>query len=131
MNAVIVCGRLRIRGALLAAVGFEILKIVGTYTVAATAHSPTYGPFAGLLAVLIWIQLVTRWVLFCVAWTAELANPLALPEGSVPVTRAPAEAEAPDAAALSPAAVGAALVGAGAVAGAAATAYGLRHRRGG
>ena len=41
-----------------AAVGFEMLKIVGTYTVASTANSPTAGPFAGLLAVLIWIQLV-------------------------------------------------------------------------
>jgi membrane protein len=121
--------RIGIRGALLAAVGFEILKIVGTYTVAATAHSATAGPFAGLLAVLIWIQLVTRWVLFCAAWTAELANPLVLPEGSVPVTRTAVDDEPGDAAALSPATVGAALVGAGAVAGAAVTAYGLRHRR--
>lgn len=117
------------RGALLAAAGFEILKIVGTYTVAATAHSATAGPFAGLLAVLIWFQLVTRWLLFCVAWTAERTNPLVLPEGSVPVTRAPAGQPTPEPVAMSPAAVGAALVGAGAVAGAAATAYGLRHRR--
>ena len=36
------------------------------------ASSATAGPFAGLLAVLVWIQLVTRWVLFCAAWTAEL-----------------------------------------------------------
>ena len=121
--------RIGLRGALLAAVGFEILKIVGTYTIAASAQSATAGPFAGLLAVLIWIQLVTRWLLFCVAWTAEMTNPLVLPEGSVPVTRAPAEADPADGVALSPAAVGAALVGAGAVAGAAATAYRLRHRR--
>jgi membrane protein len=121
--------RVGIRGAILAAVGFEILKIVGTYTVAATAHSATAGPFAGLLAVLVWIQLVTRWLLFCVAWTAELTNPLILAAGSLPVVRDPDDPETAAASApLSPAAVGAALVGAGAVAGAAVTAYGLRHR---
>lgn len=64
--------RIGIRGALLAAVGFEILKVIGTYTIAASAGSPTAGPFAGLLAVLIWIQLVSRYMLFCVAWTAVL-----------------------------------------------------------
>ena len=120
--------RVGVRGAILAAVGFEILKIVGTYTVAASAHSATAGPFAGLLAVLVWIQLVTRWLLFCVAWTAELANPLAFAEGSMPVVRERDEPAHAASAPLSPAAVGAALVGAGAVAGAAVTAYGLRRR---
>ncbi len=120
--------RVGIRGAILAAVGFEILKIVGTYTVAASAHSATAGPFAGLLAVLVWIQLVTRWLLFCVAWTAELTNPLALAEGSVPVIREATEPAVATSAPVSPAAVGAALVGAGAVAGAAVAAYGLRRR---
>ncbi len=62
--------RTGLQGALLAAVGFEILKVVGTVTIAKTAHSPTAGPFAGLLAVLIWIQLVARYMLFCAAWTA-------------------------------------------------------------
>ena len=61
-----------IKGALLAAVGFEILKVVGTYTIAKSAKSPTLGPFAGLLAVLIWIQLVARLLLFCAALTATL-----------------------------------------------------------
>ena len=121
--------RVGIRGAILAAVGFEILKIVGTYTVAASAQSATAGPFAGLLAVLVWIQLVTRWLLFCVAWTAELTNPLTFAEGSLPVVREQDEPTAGvESAPLSPAAVGAALVGAGAVAGAAVTAYGLRRR---
>ncbi len=129
MPAAEVSVRIGIRGALLAAVGFELLKIIGTYTVAASAHSATAGPFAGLLAVLVWIQLVTRWLLFCVAWTAEMTNPLVVPEGSVPVTREVVEDAPPAPAPVSPTAVGAALVGAGAVAGAAATAYGLRHRR--
>lgn len=69
---VAVPARIALRGALLAAVGFELLKIVGTYTVAHTANSPTAGPFAGIVAVLIWIQLVARWILFACAWTATL-----------------------------------------------------------
>jgi membrane protein len=64
--------RLAVKGALLAAIGFEILKIVGSFTIAHTADSPTAGPFAGIVAVLIWIQLVARWMLFCCAWTAVL-----------------------------------------------------------
>jgi membrane protein len=62
--------RVLLRGTLLAAAGFEVLKLVGTYTIAHTADSPTAGPFAGLLAVLIWIQLVARFMLFCAAWMA-------------------------------------------------------------
>ena len=62
--------RVLVQGTVLAAVGFEALKIVGTYTIAHTSHSPTAGPFAGLLAVLIWIQLVARYMLFCAAWMA-------------------------------------------------------------
>jgi membrane protein len=61
-----------VRGALLAAAGFEVLKIIGTYTIAHSAKSPTAGPFASVLAVLIWIQLVARFMLFCCAWTAVL-----------------------------------------------------------
>ncbi len=45
-----------LRGVILAAVGFEVLKLIGTYTIAKSSHSPTLGPFAGLLAVLIWIR---------------------------------------------------------------------------
>lgn len=83
--------RIAVRGALLAAVGFEVLKIVGSYTVAHTANSPTAGPFAGVVAVLIWMQLVARWVLFACAWTATLTaeHPDAL-ASQLHVERAPA-----------------------------------------
>lgn len=57
-----------IRGVILTSVGFEILKLVGTFTIAHSSKSPTLGPFAGLLAVLIWIELVSRFLLYCVAW---------------------------------------------------------------
>lgn len=115
--------RVGIQGALMAAVGFELLKIAGTYTIAATAHSPTAGPLAGGIAVLIWIQLVTRWMLFCGAWMAELS---AEPEPAPPTEPTESPADEP---ALSPLAVGAGLVGAGAVAGAALATYTTRRGR--
>jgi membrane protein len=114
-----------VRGALIAAVGFEVLKIAGTYTIAASAHSPTAGPFAGIIAVLVWIQLVTRWMLFCAAWMAELSDAEAAPVAAAePGTQ---EQDADTETAPSPVAVGAGLFGAGAIAGA-LTAHAL-HRR--
>jgi len=108
-----------IKGALLAAVGFEILKVVGTYTIAKSAKSPTLGPFAGLLAVLIWIQLVARLLLFCAALTATLTL------GEVPeVPEVPEVVEAPvPAPAVAPGPVaapraGLSLIGLGAIVGA-------------
>jgi membrane protein len=120
--------RVGIQGALLAAVGFEVLKIVGTVTIALSAKSATAGPFAGLLAVLIWIQLVTRWMLFCAAWTAETTLAHRSPPAPVPVQPTSPPPAGTDGA-LSPAAVGAGLVGAGAVAGAAVTACTLLRTR--
>lgn len=117
--------RYGLRGALLTAIGFEALKIIGTYTIALSSGSATAGPFASLLAILIWVQLVARWVLFGTAWTAELSLRTAVSTPALPPVAMPPE---PERAPLSPAAVGAGLVGAGAVAGAAVTAYALRHR---
>lgn len=116
-------GRIALQGALLAAAGFEVLKIVGAYTVAHTANSPTAGPFAGLLAVLIWIQLVARFMLFACAWTATVtAEHRVSPANQLPIEEPPvATADGREPAEISPAAVGATLVGAGMVAGAAAT----------
>jgi membrane protein len=112
--------RTAITGVLLASVGFEVLKIVGSFTIVHTANSPTAGPFAGVIAILVWIQLVARWLLLSCAWmatvTAEknaaLLIPVVQPADEVPDIEAPA---------VSPAAVGVTLVGAGVVAGAAAT----------
>ena len=111
--------RVVFRGALMASVGFEVLKIVGSYTIAHASQSKTAGPFASILAVLIWIQLVTRFLLFCCAWIATLTA-----EGrtanSLPVIEPPAmvRRSSSDAPSLTPASVGATLVGAGAVVGA-------------
>jgi membrane protein len=114
--------RVAIKGTLLASVGFEVLKIVGSYTIAHTANSPTAGPFAGVIAILVWIQLVARWLLFSCAWMATVTAEFYAASRMPAVQPAPPEPEpaepAPD---VSPAAVGATLLGAGMVAGAAAT----------
>jgi membrane protein len=120
-----VAKRLALRGALLAAVGFEILKIVGTYTIAhAAAGGPTAGPFASIIAILVWIQLVARWMLFCCAWIATV-NAASRAANQVPIIEPPAmvddSATDPEPSAVRPATVGATLVGAGALAGAVAT----------
>lgn len=58
-----------LKGALLGAVGLEILKVVGSILVARTTSNPVYGAFAVVVGLLIWINLVSRFVLFVAAWT--------------------------------------------------------------
>jgi len=132
LPAVEVPERIAWRGALLAAVGFEVLKIVGTFTIAHTADSPAAGPFAGIVAVLIWIQLVVRYLLFACAWTATLTSEARIAAANqAPVQEPAAMADSsPAAPSVSAAAVGVGLVGAGAVVGAAATLVAThpRHR---
>lgn len=62
--------RVVLRGALLAAVGFEVLKVVGAYYIARVTRSPTVGVFGSVVGVLVWIYLVARHLLYCAAWTA-------------------------------------------------------------
>jgi membrane protein len=124
-----------LRGAVLAAVGYEILKVVGTTYIAKVTNNPTYGVFAAAVGLLIWINLISRYLLLSAAWTATGRQPEAedgcetLPEEgfSVPVSsRPPAETtrDAPR-----PAAVAGALVGTGALIGAGATAAGSHYLR--
>ncbi len=58
-----------IKGALLGAVGLEILKVVGSLLVSRTTNNPVYGAFAVVVGLLIWINLVSRFMLFTAAWT--------------------------------------------------------------
>jgi membrane protein len=119
-----------IRGVLLAAVGFEVLKVVGTYTIAKSAHSPTIGPFGGLLAVLIWIELVSRFLLFCAAFIAT-APPEPPPiQAAVPAGVVEADRRIPVGAGYSPLGVAASLVAVGAAAGAGALVWVQRQWRG-
>ena len=58
-----------LRGALLAAVLFEVLKRVGAVYIDRTTENPLYGIFAVVVGLLVWINLVSRLFLLCAAWT--------------------------------------------------------------
>lgn len=58
-----------IKGALFAAVGFELLKVIGAWFIARTTKNPVYGTFAVVVGLLVWINLVSRFLLFSAAWT--------------------------------------------------------------
>jgi membrane protein len=132
-----------LRGALFAAVGYEILKVVGTTYIAGVTSNPTYGPLAGAIGLLVWIDLVSRFLLLSAAWTATGPQPVgpgeipAPQEGfAVPVDGrprrgvvGPAPEDAVTREAPNPAAVAGALVGTGALIGAGATAAGTHYLR--
>jgi membrane protein len=58
------------RGAVFGAVGFNILKLVGTLYIGRTVSNgvEVYGTFAVVVGLLIWINLVSRFVLYSAAW---------------------------------------------------------------
>ncbi len=58
-----------LRGAVLAAVLFEGLKRVGALYIERTTENPVYGAFAVAVGLLVWINLVSRMLLLCAAWT--------------------------------------------------------------
>ncbi len=58
-----------VRGALLGGVLFEVLKSIGAVYIARTTSNPLYGSFAVIVGLLIWINLVSRVLLLCAAWT--------------------------------------------------------------
>jgi hypothetical protein len=58
-----------VKGAVLAAVLFEVLKRVGAIYIERTTDNPLYGAFAVVVGLLVWINLVSRMLLFCAAWT--------------------------------------------------------------
>jgi membrane protein len=60
-------------GALLGAVGFELLKLVGTFLLARTTNNPLYATFGVLVGLLVWINLVSRVLTYAAAWTATQA----------------------------------------------------------
>ena len=59
-----------LRAAVLAAVGFEILKVIGTYYIATTTKNPAVATFGPIIGVLLFLNLVFRFLLYCTAWTA-------------------------------------------------------------
>jgi membrane protein len=59
-----------LRAAVLAAVGLEILKLIGAYYIKSVSQSPTGVAFGALVGVLVFLNLVFRFLLYCTAWTA-------------------------------------------------------------
>lgn len=57
------------RGAVLAALLFEVLKRLGTFYIARTTSNPVYGTFAVTIGLLVWINLASRLLLVSAAWT--------------------------------------------------------------
>jgi membrane protein len=81
------------RGAVFAAVGFGILKIAGRSYMAhfVTQGSKVFGTFAVIAGLLVWINLVSRFVLYAAAWTVTAPyDDDAMPSG----TSSPAAARA-------------------------------------
>lgn len=91
--------RLVLRGAFVAAVGFEILKTVGALLIRGTLDNPVYASFAVLVGLMVWINLVARFLLLTAAWTATTAW---LPVSPAAGVVRPAEPE-PDTASAAPA----------------------------
>ncbi|GAA0409204.1 YihY/virulence factor BrkB family protein [Microbispora corallina] len=62
--------RVVLKGALLGAVAFGVLKQLATLILAATLRNPVYGTFAVVVGLLVWINLSSRVILYAAAWTA-------------------------------------------------------------
>lgn len=60
-----------IKGGVFAAVGFEILKLIGAFYIARTTSraTATYGTLGVVIGALVWINLVSRFVIFAAVWT--------------------------------------------------------------
>lgn len=57
-------------GAVLAAVGFEVLKLGATFLLARTTENPIYATFGVVVGLLVWIYLNSQLLVFAAAWTA-------------------------------------------------------------
>ncbi|MGH3497466.1 MAG: YihY/virulence factor BrkB family protein [Nocardioidaceae bacterium] len=83
-----------LRGALLAAVGFEVLKLIASKLLSSASSNPAYAAVTTAIVLLVWINYFSRVTLYGAAWAAT----------SEPRSGAPAVAESP----VSPVAVRAA-----------------------
>ena len=121
--------RVVFKGALFAAIGIEILKLVGTYYISRVTHSPAVGAFGSIIGVLVWIDLVSRFLLYSAAWTATAHQPEP-PETDAALEHVAPPVEAPPPRAPSPLRLAGSLFGAGvALGGGAVAALAARRRR--
>ncbi|MFC6080751.1 YihY/virulence factor BrkB family protein [Sphaerisporangium aureirubrum] len=59
-----------LKGAVVGAIGFEVLKQLAALLLSHTLNNPIYGTFAVVVGLLVWINLSARWTLYVTAWTA-------------------------------------------------------------
>lgn len=59
-----------LRGTLLAAIGFEVLKIIMTWTLPQLVRSPSGAAFGSVLGLMAFFYFFARLILFCSAWIA-------------------------------------------------------------
>lgn len=67
--------RTLLHGTLIAAVGFEVLKIVMTWTLPILVKSPSGAAFGSVLGLMAFFYLFARLTLFCAAWIATAHDP--------------------------------------------------------
>lgn len=73
-----------LRGALAAAIGFEILKQLGAFYLTTVTSSPTGAVFGPVIGLLVFANLVARFLLLITAWTATASPGSARSEPSAP-----------------------------------------------
>jgi len=122
--------RTAFRASLLAAVGFEILKLVGTVYIARVTKSPAGSVIGSALGILVFINLVSRYSLYCVAWAVTAPDAVRAPDPVTEAIERPVVGPSTEirSGALSPVGVAATLLSAGATLGAATFAV-LQGRR--
>ncbi|MFF3440344.1 YihY/virulence factor BrkB family protein [Streptosporangium sp. NPDC002721] len=59
-----------LRGALLGAAGFALLKQLAALILSGTLNNPVYGVFAVVVGLLVWINFSARVIMYAAAWTA-------------------------------------------------------------
>ncbi|URO01553.1 inner membrane protein YhjD [Leclercia adecarboxylata] len=64
-----------IRGTFIAAIGFEVIKIVMTYTLPSLVTSPSGAAFGSVLGLMAFFYFFARLTLFCAAWIATAEYP--------------------------------------------------------
>ena len=85
-----VSARSAVRGAIAAAVGFEILKQAATLLLKSATSSPTATVFGPVIGLLVFANLVSRFLLYITAWTATAReNQLKRPAPAAPPVIAP------------------------------------------
>jgi len=76
-----------IRGAILGAVGFEILKQIGNIYLNLISGSPAGTVFGSILRLLVFVNLVARLVVFITAWTATATKPVVVEDDHSDTTK--------------------------------------------